>query len=207
MRGTAGACGSATERPRKGGDSGRPRDYPADIRRSTRIAIIPKRARFMKRLYLVRHGIAVPHGDPGFADDERPLTEQGEAHVRQVAKGLRRLKVKVDRIVTSPLPRAARTAQIIAEVLGLIDVLDADETLRADRDAPSIREWLTSRPEDRLMIVGHNPSLSDLAGLLLTGAHPLPTIELRKGGVAAFASGPDGGLRLDWIARPRLLRT
>ena len=160
----------------------------------------------MNRLYIVRHGIAVPHGDPDFADDDRPLTEQGVAHVRQVAKGLRRLKVKPDRIITSPLPRAARTAHVIADVLGLTDVLESDDALRADRDAPSIRHWLTARPEERLMIVGHNPSLSDLVGILLTGEQPLPTIELRKGGIAAFTYGPDGAVRLDWIARPRLLR-
>jgi len=160
----------------------------------------------MNRLYLVRHGIAVPHGDPDFADDDRPLTPQGVAHVRQVAKGLRRLKVKADRILTSPLPRAARTAHIVADVLGLADVLESADALRAEHSGASIREWLESRPEDRLMIVGHNPSLSDLVGLLLTGDRPLPTIELRKGGVAAFAARPGGPLQLDWIARPRLLR-
>lgn len=160
----------------------------------------------MNRLYLVRHGIAVPHGDPDFADDDRPLTPEGVAHIRQVAKGLRRLKVMPDRILTSPLPRAARTAHIIADVLGLTDVLESEDALRAEKSGASIREWVVARPEDRLMIVGHNPSLSDLAGLLLTGDRPLPSVELRKGGIAAFAAGPDGSLQLDWIARPKLLR-
>lgn len=160
----------------------------------------------MTRLYLVRHGIAVPHGDPNFADDDRPLTADGEKQMRQIARGLRRLRLKPEGIVTSPLPRAYQTAEIIANTLKLPHLLETDDALRADRDASSIREWLGTRPEDRLMIVGHNPSFSDLVGLLLNGDHALPTIELRKGGVAAFASGPDGSLRLDWFARPRLLR-
>jgi len=160
----------------------------------------------MNRLYLVRHGIAVPHGDPDFADDDRPLTPQGVDHIRQVARGLKRLKGKLDRIVTSPLPRAARTAHILADGLGLVDDLESADALRADRSAASIREWVSARPEGRLMIVGHNPSFSDLIGLLLTGDHSLPSVELRKGGIAAFTFGPDGAVRLDWIARPRLLR-
>ncbi len=160
----------------------------------------------MTRLYLVRHGIAVPHGDPGYPDDDRPLTDQGRSHLRQVGKGLRKLRVQPDRILTSPLPRARETAEIVAEALGLTDALESADTLRAGNDAATIRDWLFTLPAGDLMLVGHNPSLSNLVGLLITGEHGLPLVELRKGGVAAFASGADGGLRLDWLARPKLLR-
>ena len=160
----------------------------------------------MIRFYLVRHGIAVPHGDPDHADDDRPLTDRGRAHMRQVGRGLRRLGVKPDRILTSPLPRARETAEIVAGALNLAHSLETADELRVGHDAASIRDWLQTISEDRPMLVGHNPSLSDLVGLLITGEPGLPLVELRKGGVAAFASGPDGGLRLDWLARPRLLR-
>ena len=60
----------------------------------------------MNDLYIVRHGIAVDPGTPGMADDERPLTSKGEKRMRQVARGLSKLELKLDRIVTSPLPRA-----------------------------------------------------------------------------------------------------
>ena len=56
------------------------------------------------------------------------------------------------------------------------------------------------------MLVGHNPSLTDLVGLLITGDQGPPLCELRKGGVAALSADPDGGMRLDWLARPRLFR-
>jgi phosphohistidine phosphatase len=159
----------------------------------------------MQRLYLLRHGIAVPHGTPGIADDDRPLTAKGEKRMRQVAHGLRRLKLKLDRIITSPLPRARRTAEIVAEILDASYLLEDCDALRADRDAASIRDWLQARPEPRLMIVGHNPAFADLVGLLATGT-PQPLGELRKGGLAAFAAEPDGRYRLDWLARPRLIR-
>ncbi len=56
------------------------------------------------------------------------------------------------------------------------------------------------------MVIGHNPSLSELLTLLLTGK-PTPTVcDLRKGGVAALRDDPNRRFQLDWIARPRLIR-
>lgn len=160
----------------------------------------------MKQLYLLRHGIAVPHGGPGMSDDQRPLTPEGEKHIRQVARGLRRLDLGLERIYTSPLPRAAKTAEIVADVLDLTDRLETADALAASRSAASIRDWLKIRPEACVMLVGHNPSLSELIGVLLTGGDgPLP-LELRKGGIAALSAGIGGKMELDWFARPRLIR-
>jgi phosphohistidine phosphatase len=140
-------------------------------------------------------------------DDARPLTEEGEKHLRQVARGLLRLEVEVDRILSSPLPRAWRTAEIVAEELECAGILERTDNLRPERNAASIREWLGSRGEERVMVVGHNPSLSDLISLLMTGQPGMHPIDLRKGGIAALSAGGSGGLmQLDWLARPRLFR-
>lgn len=160
----------------------------------------------MKRLYLLRHGIAVPHGAPDIADDERPLTAKGEKRARQAARGLRRLGIQLERIVTSPLPRAFKTARITAEVLGLNESLEASEELRAEHSAESIRDWLKTRADECLMIVGHNPAFEELTALLATDGSARRLGELRKGGVAAFISKEDDGYELDWIATPRILR-
>lgn len=161
----------------------------------------------MTRLYLVRHGIAVPYGTPGIADDDRPLTDEGEKRMKQVAKGLRRLGVQPDRIITSPLPRARRTAEIVADVLDLESALEVADLLRAGNSAEVIRDWLNSRSEENLMLVGHDPAFSDLVGLLVTGQLGPLLCQLRKGGVASFSTDPSGGgLLLDWLARPRMLR-
>lgn len=159
----------------------------------------------MVRLYLLRHGVAVPHGTPGYEDDQRPLTPQGEKSMKEVARGLRLLGLKFDRIVTSPLPRARRTAEIVAQVLKAEALLEEADALRAGRDAASIGDWIHSRPESRLMIVGHDPAISELVGLLV-GAPGPPLCALRKGGIAALCDHPRGGLMVDWLARPRLLR-
>jgi phosphohistidine phosphatase len=160
----------------------------------------------MPRLFLLRHGLAVPHGTEGFEDDERPLTEKGERRVRQVARGLKRLGLKLDKIVTSPLPRAAKTAEIAASVLKLDYLLEDSEALVPTASAGSIRDWLATRGEARIMLVGHNPNLSELLTLLLTGQPTPVVVELRKGGVAALRDDPTGRYHIDWLSRPRLVR-
>jgi phosphohistidine phosphatase len=164
----------------------------------------------MDELYILRHGIAVEPGTPGIPDDERPLTPKGEKRMCAIARGLRGLDLKLDRIVTSPLPRARATAEIIADELNAEDLLEVAETLRAGVAAPTIRQWLRERTEDRLMIVGHNPALTDLITLLVLGTtRPQPAVcELKKGGIAALRPSPSSPDRFDllWVATPRLIR-
>jgi phosphohistidine phosphatase len=162
----------------------------------------------MTHLYIVRHGIAALPGTPGIPDDERLLTSKGEKRVRQIARGLARLDLKLDRIVTSPLPRARATAEIIADELDSRKLLEISNVLQTGSSAATVERWLRERTEERLMIVGHNPTLSDLLSLLVLGSTQPLICDLKKGGVAAL--GQKGGARdlyeLHWIAPPRLFR-
>ena len=162
----------------------------------------------MNELYILRHGIAVPYGSPGMADDDRPLTPEGEQRMKQIGRGLAAIELQVDRIITSPLPRARRTAQIVADKLDMTDRLESSDILRAGTDATAIRDWLLERNENRLMIVGHDPAFSELVGLMLLGEVGKLPLELKKGGMAALtkAVDTDSRFQLDWIAPPRLLR-
>jgi phosphohistidine phosphatase len=161
----------------------------------------------MRTVYLLRHGIAVAPGTPGIPDDDRPLTPEGLKRAQQAARGLARLDLDIERIVSSPLPRAWQTAEIAARALDLEEKLSADDALRAGRPADSIAAWLASRDEARLLIVGHDPAFSNLVVLLTTGRTEPSFCALRKGGIAALvADRPAGPYRIDWIARPRLLR-
>lgn len=161
----------------------------------------------MDRIYLVRHGIAVPHGTPGVPEDERPLTPEGELEMFKIASGLKRLRVKPDRIVTSPLPRARRTAQIIAGVLGREDRLEVAEVLSSGSPPATIMDWLGTREESRIMLVGHNPDFTELLGLLLGLSENQICFELKKGGVAALTGDIRGRYGLHWLSTPKLFRT
>jgi len=162
----------------------------------------------MTQLYIVRHGIAVEPGTPGIPDDERLLTPKGERRMRQIARGLAKLDLKLNRIVTSPLPRARATAEIIADVLDVRKILETSNVLQTGSAATTVERWLRERTDERLMIVGHNPTLSDLVSLLVLGATQPAFCDLKKGGVAALTrtSAHSGLYEVNWIAPPRLIR-
>ena len=162
----------------------------------------------MKELYILRHGIAVAHGTPGVAEDDRPLTTKGEQRIKQIGRCLAAIGLEPERIFTSPLPRARRTAQIVAQELHRIERLETTSALTAGENARSIADWLSARSESRLMIVGHNPALSDLVSLLLTGEVGMLSCELKKGGIATLfdSTQAEPGYRLGWLATPGLMR-
>ena len=118
------------------------------------------------------------------------------------------LELKLDRIVTSPLPRARTTAEIIADALGARDALETSNVLQAGSSAATVHRWLRARTEERLMIVGHNPTLSDLVSLLVLGSIQPQICDLKKGAVAALTrTVPAKDLYdLNWLAPPRFFR-
>jgi phosphohistidine phosphatase len=161
----------------------------------------------MRELIVVRHGVAVEHGTPGIPDDLRPLTPKGHKAMRKVARGLGRLGVKPDRVLSSPLPRAIQTARIVADRLGLNES-DVEETdaLGPDRTAEEMRDWLLERSEDSILIVGHNPGFSRLVDRLTGGDEGAGWCELDKGGVAWFRADAVGRLQLAHLLVPKVLR-
>jgi phosphohistidine phosphatase len=162
----------------------------------------------VNELYLLRHGIAVDPGSTGLSDDARPLTPKGIKRMREIARGLAALELELDRIITSPLPRSRETAEIVADALGALDRLETSNVLQTGSDAAAVERWLRDRAEARLMLVGHNPTLSELVSLLVVGGRMSPICDLKKGGIAALARrlGSSGLYELSWVAPPRILR-
>jgi phosphohistidine phosphatase len=125
-------------------------------------------------LWLLRHAEAAE----GRPDETRPLTPRGIEQARIAGLALARLGVKLDGCLSSPKLRAMETAQLACEPLGVEIVTE-----------PAIA-WATYDPErlaaglDNAMLVGHNPSMSDVLRDM-TGAR----VRLRKGGIAAVKGG------------------
>src|SRR5579871_1393002 len=66
-------------------------------------------------LYILRHGIAVERGTPGYKkDSDRPLTPEGEDKMHQIADAMRGMDLKFDLILSSPYVRTEQTAKIVA---------------------------------------------------------------------------------------------
>jgi phosphohistidine phosphatase len=158
------------------------------------------------KLVIIRHAIAVARGTPDVPDDERPLTQSGKRRFKQVARGLAQICGRPDVLLTSPLPRAAATAEIAAKAWGGIS--PTCEPALANGSPDEMIAVLSRYASDRrIAIVGHEPMLSALLARLL-GSVTGDRFTLRKGGVAHLdVPGPpaEGG-RLDWFARPKILR-
>src|SRR5947207_14768422 len=104
------------------------------------------------QLYFLRHGEA-DWPDWKKSDDERPLTDFGKKEMRDVAKFLARLNVRMNLIVTSPLPREAQTAEIAADYLKA--KLPKDESLGPGYGMSELRAVLKRRHAKARTLVGH----------------------------------------------------
>ncbi len=160
-------------------------------------------------LYIVRHSDAVPSGTPGVAEDDRPLTEKGIKKMREVARGLSVIDVRPDLILSSPLPRAKCTAEIIVEELGGGIPLKLTDTLAPSGSRSALyRELRADRKLSALMIVGHQPSLGEIAGEIAWGTAE-HYLELKKGGACALEVGrldPTPAGTLLWLLTPAVSR-
>ena len=128
---------------------------------------------------MLRHGDA----EDGSPDAARRLTAKGERHSRAAGAALAQLGVRLDACLTSPRVRAADTARLACESLGL----EAGEDERLAGGAFDPRE-LAAGLGAEVLLVGHEPDLSE-AVRGVTGGH----VKMKKGGLAAMV---DGELRL-----------
>jgi len=159
------------------------------------------------RVILFRHGPAGERDPLAWPDDrERPLTPKGETRSRRAARGILWLEGEPTLVLSSPLARALRTAELFAEEAGgSVETLDALAPGKSWR--PLLQRLAQAGPKDTLVLVGHEPDLGKLAGVLLFGAPA--ALPLRKAGACAFefedAPAPGGG-QLRWWLPPRALQ-
>lgn len=158
-------------------------------------------------LYILRHGIAVPHGAAGYdRDSDRPLTEKGAKKTRQIAHAMSTLGLRVDIILSSPFPRARQTAEIVAKEIGLEKNLENTDNLAVGGDPQALIDEVNAKYHslEGVMLVGHEPSLSELISVLVSGYANL-SITMKKGGLCKLTVD---GLRygrcatLEWLLAP-----
>ena len=127
----------------------------------------------MKTLSLLRHATAVR--DPRFVDFDRPLEPSGELDALRLGMRLRDAQASFDRIICSPAVRTSRTASLLLQAMGLqqptVELERALYTSSVDRLLRIIAG--VDDAVERLLIVGHNPELSELAIFLSADAEEL----------------------------------
>lgn len=163
------------------------------------------------KLLVIRHAIAEDRDAfavTGQPDGRRPLTDEGRKKMKGAVRGLKTVVPRLNVLATSPLLRAAQTAEIVSQAYGGIEARTVDE-LSPERRPDELLGWLRGHQlGDTVAIVGHEPHLGFLVGWLLTGRND-SFVDFKKGGAVLleFDDPPAGGNAvLSWVLPPRLLR-
>lgn len=137
-------------------------------------------------LILFRHGLAEENAvstENGFSDELRPLVEKGIKTTRKVAKSFAKRMLDVEEIVSSPLVRAVQTTEILEKFWPPI-LCTFDERLKPDAHCEQTWHMLKEKKAlKRLMLVGHEPHLSQFASWLITGGELSSVLHLKKSGM------------------------
>lgn len=164
-----------------------------------------------RRWVLLRHAPAAPRDFTLWPDDHgRPLRESGRKEFRQAAKGLAALLEEQGQMAVSPLARAQETAQILAKEWPASRHLGAWPELRPEASLEELfgRAKAVKGTGD-LVLVGHEPELSQFVGYCLTG-EPTSILKFARGGAVAIdfpaRIRPHGGRLLWAVTRSQLRR-
>lgn len=159
-------------------------------------------------LYLLRHAEAAD----GTPDADRPLTPKGSHDVEKLGKHLQRQGVKIPSTIwCSPFQRARTTAEILTGSL----VPQAEPQFRdglTPYDDPAQLLPELAEIEEDLLLVGHNPHLSMLAGYLLGGlagdvvVHYRKCMLMRFERIKRYTNDPNPTWVLDWALPPKIFR-
>jgi phosphohistidine phosphatase len=136
-------------------------------------------------------------------DDHRPLTTKGRKETRRAARGLARLVDAPGRIASSAAGRALATARLLRDELGSKTPVEVWDELASGRLAEPIFERLrrSARTGQEVVLVGHEPTLTEFVGLALVG-EGIAVASLTKGGAACVefpSSLRPGAGRLLWL--------
>jgi phosphohistidine phosphatase len=155
-------------------------------------------------LALIRHGTAEDAGPrTGYHDEPRRLTDLGITHMREAARGIARIGIQPDAIISSPLVRCAQTAEIVGAAFGT--GVRLHDVLRPGARTAALLEVLADYPDAGCIVVcGHQPDLSLITAELSGGS----LVEFRRGTLCVInleRLRPNGGI-LVGLYPPKALR-
>jgi phosphohistidine phosphatase len=157
-------------------------------------------------LYFLRHANAGERLTNPKKDAKRALDKEGIEQCGIVGRALTAMDVQVDLILTSPLKRATQTASLVGNELSFEGALKLENGLLPSASFADFRKMLEkySRHES-IMLVGHNPNLSQFLGRIICEDGCEADTDLKKGAVARVELGRHSAT-LNWCLTPKILR-
>jgi len=141
----------------------------------------------MKTLYLVRHAKS-SWADPSLADLNRPLNKRGRRDAPAMGQRLADKKIKVDAIWCSPALRAVETAKFFAQALNIPKKLTEQHEKIYAGSIDELLFEIQSCPDKlkTLLLVGHNPVLTEFANYLTDGNLVPEIVSIPTSGIVAL---------------------
>jgi phosphohistidine phosphatase len=157
--------------------------------------------------YFLRHASAGQHKSNPDKDERRPLDKDGIRQGHDVGRALAALDVQLDAVLSSPLKRATQTAALVANEIGYEGKLEIVDALRPEAAFSAFQALLRKHEtQDAILVVGHNPSLSEILSLLVSAGTNKDAVELRKGAVAKVEVLGKRAATLQWCLTPKVVR-
>ena len=158
-------------------------------------------------IYFLRHASAGEHLINPKKDEKRALDKDGIEQCGYVGRALAAIDAQVDVIISSPLKRATQTASLVGNEMGYEGKLQIDAALRPQASLADFRRMLEKYArQESIMVVGHNPNLSQFLGTAISESGCEASVDLKKGAVARVDMRRTSGT-LQWCLTPKALRT
>ncbi len=158
-------------------------------------------------LYFLRHASAGQQLSSAKKDVKRGLDKDGIEQCGYIGRALAALGVQVDIIVSSPLKRSAQTAALVGNEKGHEGKLVMENALAPQASFSDFQKMLAKYArQDSILLVGHNPNLSEFLGRVICDSGCEAVVELKKGAVAKVEMRRNSG-SMSWCFTPRILRT
>ena len=157
-------------------------------------------------IYFLRHASAGERVGNPKKDEKRALDQTGVEQCGYVGRALTAMDVQVDVVISSPLKRAAQTASLVGNEIGYEGKLQLEDGLRPQATFADFRRLIDKcAKREAIMVVGHNPNLSEFLGRSISQTGCEAGIDLKKGAVAKVETGRNSAA-LHWCLTPKMLR-
>jgi phosphohistidine phosphatase len=159
-------------------------------------------------IYFLRHASAgQPKKDRPEKDEKRALDPDGIEQCRYIGSALAAMDIAVDALLSSPLKRATQTASLVGNEMGYDGRMQIEAALRPGAAIEDFRALLAKYSKcEAIMVVGHNPNLSEFLSLLISEGQSDSAVDLKKGAVARVETRGKSGT-LEWLLTPKSVRT
>ena len=157
-------------------------------------------------VYFLRHASAGQHAADPKKEEKRPLDKDGIEQCGYIGRALAAMDTQVDVVISSPLKRATQTASLVANEIGHEGKLQIEDGLKPGTTFAEFTKLLAKyQRHEAIMVVGHNPNLSEFLSRVISRGNGRSAVDLKKGAVARVEMGRQEGV-LQWCVTPKFVR-